>query len=197
MNVNDVLELTLYQRYLGTVEVRNVLHYVVSSVTTGDEGSLATAFNLDVLPLLLDVQHTGLSHYKQVVANITDGIGLSEIDLIPDQPGVLAGELEPPFVCYAFRKNRLTRQTRSGQVRFAGVPEGAVNNGLAGVLVRDDLDELAEALGSTISDGLGNTFSPAIIRKTATGGVAIINGIVNVEYVSISSQVTRKYGRGI
>lgn len=197
MNMLDLLELTLYQTYNSTVQVRNVLHYRVGSVGTADETGLTTAFIAEVLPLMLDVQHLTMEHQKMTVLNLTDNIGWADVDLIPDQQGVLGGEVEPPFVCYAFRKNRALRRVRSGQLRVCGVPEGAINYGLAGPLVEDDLDQLAVALGETIIDGTGGSYVPVIIGKNPDGTVRDFAGIESVEFVSISTQNSRKYGRGI
>lgn len=196
MNAQDILELTLYQKWNSTVEVRNVLHYRVSSVGTADESGLSIAFNLTVLPKMLDVQHSTLEHYRQTVLNLSDNLGWADIDLIPDQGGVLLGEAMPPFVAYAFRKNRATRSTRSGQLRVAGLPEGVQNFGLAESSIMDDLDELATALGQAISDGTGGLYIPVIVRKTAEGALGSWNAIDNFEFTAISSQNSRKYGRG-
>jgi hypothetical protein len=197
MNVNDCLELTLYQRGWTDVEIRNVLTYVVTAVGTGDEGTLADAFYDDVLPEMLAVQHVIVSHYKMTVSNLTDGLGYAENNIVPDVPGSLSGSAMPPFVAWAFRKNRLTRATRSGQLRVAGLSEGAQENGIAVAAIIDDLDDLAEKLYLPLTHASGASFAPCILRKTPAGGVDTINGIVSVEYVSVSSQNTRKYGRGI
>lgn len=197
MIVGDILEITLYQKYLDSVEVRNVLHYRVNSVGTLDESGLSIAFNLEVLPAFVAVQSATIQHYKQTVLNLTDNLGWADVDLIPDVPGDLAGDVMPPFVCWAFRKNRGTRLTRSGQMRIAGITEGAVGNGLAEASIQDDLDALAVALGQGINDGTGGVYAPRIVRKTATGVLDLANTIDSVEYVSVSSQTSRKYGRGI
>lgn len=197
MNVNDCLELVLFQRGWVDVEIRNVLQYVVTSVGSGDEGTLADAFYDSVLPAMLDVQHVTVSHYKMTVTNLTDGLGYAENVITPPAPGILSGSSMPPFVAWAFRKNRLNRSTRSGQMRVAGVSEGAQEGGIAIPTVVDDLNVLADALYDPLTHASGAAFSPCIVRKGPGNTVVTINGIVSVEYVGVSSQNTRKYGRGI
>ena len=197
MNINDCLELTLYQRYASTVEVRNILHYVVQAVGTSEEEGLVNAFIAGVLSDMRAVQSSAVTHYKMTVLNLTDGLSFADVILSPTQSGLLAGECLPPHDAWAFRKNRLSRTTRSGQFRVCGIPEGAQANGIASATITDDLATLADSLADTLSDGVGGSYAPCIVRKTLAGGVDTINGVLSVEYTAVSTQNTRKFGRGV
>jgi len=193
----DILELTLYQTYNSTVQVRNVMHYRVGAVGTADETGLATAFIANVLPSMLDIQHSTMQHYRMTVLNLTDNIGWADVTLTPAQSGVLAGEVMPPYAAWAFRKNRSLRRVRSGQIRVAGIPEGATNFGLSEATIDDDLAAFAAELGSEITDGTGGLYVPVIVSKNPDNTVRQFSGIDSVEFVSVSTQNSRKYGRGI
>lgn len=197
MNQNDILELTLFQRLFDTVEVRNVLHYKVTAIGALDEVGLATAFSAEVMTDFVDMQSTGIVHYKMTVLNLTDNLGWADVDIIPDQPGVVAGADCPPFTSYAFRKNRGTRTTRSGQLRIAGVPEGASEEGVIITAFKERADILAASLSGPIADGTGGSYGPRIASKNSDGSLRIANSIDSVEFVSITTQNSRKYGRGI
>jgi len=197
MNVDDTLELTLYQRLFDSIEVRNVLHYRVAAIGTMEEEGLATAFNLDVLPAFLDLQDNDIKHYRQTVLNLNDDLGYADVTLIPEQGGTVAGGADSPFVAYGFRKNRATRQTKSGQLRIAGVPEGASSGGILSPLFQTEVDTLATALGSAIFDGTGGRYLPLIVSKNPDGSFRARSPISDFQFVSITSQNSRKYGRGI
>lgn len=192
----DVLELTLFQRLFDEVEVRNVLHYSVSTVGALDEVGLVTAFSNHVLPIVTLIQTDALVHYKMGVVNLTDGVGFSDSDLVPDVPGGIAGSDAPPFQAYAFRKLRTDRSTRTGQLRVSGVPKAASDDGRLVSTFVSIVTACAGALSVSIDDNTGGTYQPVIVGKNTDGTVRAVNLVAGVEYASISTQNTRKYGRG-
>jgi hypothetical protein len=121
--------------------------------------------------------------------------------------GARTGECLPPFVCYAFRKNRVSSAVRNGQIRIAGVSEGDQANGVVAGGMTAALNAVATLFQTTISFGGGQTalFQPRIFRAgrpAGPGGVppAVIQAdfeIQSVVYTRISTQNTRKFGRGI
>lgn len=193
----DILELTPFQTLFEAVPVRNVLGYEVMSVGSLDEAGLVLAFTQEVLPAILEIQSDALIYSRIEVVNLTDGIGFSDTDLVPDQPGEIAGSDAPPFQVYAFRKLRTNRSTRTGHVRLGGVPKAASDDGILTPTFETIVENCANALSATIGDSLSGTFRPVIIGKNADNTVRATQPVASFEYASISTQNTRKYGSGI
>lgn len=191
---DDILELTLHQVLFDTIPCTNVIHYRVANVGVMDESGLLSAFAADVSPVMRGLQSSDLAHVKYTVLNLSDDLGYADTVWQPPLLGAVAGSDGPPFVTFAFRKNRNTRRTRSGQMRVAGVVEGASEDGILSGAFEDDVNALATALGQLLQDGTGGTYVPVIVSKAKDGTMLATNAISSFEYTRIGTQNSRKYG---
>jgi hypothetical protein len=197
--IGDLYAVKDYQLYAANVNCLNVYYYKQTAGVGGAE-ELVNAF----LPVITDyicyiqseiVGHTRLGAYN------TD----SELDWFETIPvgaaGQRGGDALPPFVCYAFRLNRASTGSRHGQKRYVGVCEPDQVNGITTGTIQTALGALASKLEDTNQDLDGNAWELQIVRKIppvppSTTWLYAEFPIASVQFVSISSQNSRKYGRG-
>lgn len=189
------------QVYAGQ-ECLNVYYYqqLVGEGVGADE--LIDAFVGSVIPLIINLQVNTLEHTEIAVINIDNDADYATRGLTEDNFGTLTGDGMPPYAAWAFRYNRTTRAVRNGQKRIGGVDEASQVEGVAISATIIDLNLAAAAMGDTIEGDPGFTFIPRIFHKAVgdptpplSDGTAYPVG--SVSYVSLSTQNTRKFGRGI
>lgn len=124
---------------------------------------------------------------------------------VPDTPvsGLVSGDTLPPYASWGFILRRTTKITRNGAKRFWGVPESMQVNGIptagAGVL----LPSLADFLGAQqFHTAIGTppiefTLTPEIVRKNALGEMTLHQHVYDGQFRAITTQNTRKFGRGM
>jgi len=104
-------------------------------------------------------------------------------------------------VTFSFRYARTSLAVRNGAKRFAGVPETYQENGVivAGTPTTN-VNATAAVLDDAISDGLGTTFIPVIMKKTRIPPEGEFESwlyeeftTAGVTYSHIGSQNTRKF----
>lgn len=197
----NVYELRVFGRLLGQ-ECLNVFHYRQTSATAVDNSSedLIDAYREVVRDPILTIQASQYTLERYEAANISvvgpDFYALSE-------PAPLAGgrvgDVISSFQAWGFRYNRATRLSRNGWKRIAGVIEADSTNGVLNPAINALINAAAAAMAIDITGTLYNvSFEPVIYRAvpTSTGqlpGAFPING---VNYVRITTQNTRKVGRG-
>lgn len=197
MAVGDLWKLIDVQNLAGQ-QVLNVYFYeeVTSPTLLSPPLALIQAFRDSVVAPLALIQATELIHINYLVENTDNPAEFGS--LAASSTGAVSAESLPPFCAWAFRLNRTTRVIRNGQKRFAGVPESLQDNGTitaAGLALAIPVaDALSQNIEQTVPDG---TWSPRIVHRNATIPVtytAYAFGLA--QYVSLSTQNTRKIGRG-
>jgi len=197
MAVGDLWRL-VDKQFLTAQTVLNVYFYeeVVSPTTLTPPLALVQAYRDKVITPLLAVQSIALSHVQYSATNLDDPASFGVFDLI--EAGGVGSESLPPFVAWAFRLNRATRVVRNGQKRYAGVAESDQVNGEATGAALTRLNAVASALDDPLEqatpDGswvLRIAHALGTIPETYTP-----YPVASVSYSRISSQNTRKFGRG-
>jgi len=199
MATDDRFELILNGTVLGK-NTRNVFYYLQSNGPTNGAMILAqewTAQHFDPLRALISTSAILTSVECKNLDNPED----FHVEDFGDETGNVAGDCMPPFVTFSFRYNRATLLVRNGAKRFAGVPESSVVNGVvpAGAVLTA-LQAFAELLDEPVTDGLGATFIPVIMRKTRVPEVGEFEEFIyaefplaDVQYAHIGTQNSRKF----
>lgn len=211
MAINDLYRVTFIQSYgLAGPEVRNVWYY--EQILPGDpEGAneLLNLFNFYVVPLMEDVQNEAIRYHNLLVENIIPGFDYSSLGYTPaTQGGSRTGNCLPPTDCWSFRFNRESTASRHGQKRIAGVSEADQSNGVAETGIVGALNALATGMQVNLVSAGPNTtaYEPRIFRA-GRPGYTIPEKVVpaklqadfpvgTVQYVTIGTQNSRKFGHG-
>lgn len=197
MAENQIYRLTDRQTLHGQ-ECLNVYHYKAGA---GDSSSLdlIAAFINDVFPAIDDIQNIDLAHVRLDCVNLDTGLDYLEYVHGTPWMGVVTGEAMPSFVAWGFRLTRADRQSRHGYKRIPGVSEGDINDGVATAPAAANLIGFAAVLAGTIQASGGNCeYTPVILKTTGTPADPVYTDypIAGVQYVRVTSQVTRRVGRG-
>lgn len=112
------------------------------------------------------------------------------------------GEFLPAFCAAAVRLTVATRATRPGQKRFVGGTEGDNLGGVWSAAYIALIDALAAKFDSTITLGVPvatGVLDPIVVRINRATGAIVTDQLVvgHLTNPNISSQVSRKIGRGI
>lgn len=205
---NDILQLTLEGQYSSPGnQVRNVFQYEVhvaapfSLLLYGQE--LIDEWFADFTPFMQDITSNQVGYLSMSVVNLTDPLQIYEAPFTDPAAGGVTGDCLPPFAAWAFQLRRTTAATRNGAKRFAGVPESLQLNGepTAGAAV--SLQAMATWLGNpstlTLDNGveISVEIQPVICRKDETGALIASQYVSSAQPRGVSSQNTRKFGRGI
>lgn len=198
MAVGDLWRI-IDRQLLSAQQCLNVYFY--EEMTSPTEGTpadaLTVAFIQSIEAVIKNFQSSSCLHFQYEVTNLDD----------PDQfgtfsnatTGTVASEALPPFVAWAFRLDRASRLVRNGQKRIPGVPESLQVNGEPTSAALALLNLGAVALGGDISAIAPNgSWRPRIAHRLGTVPETYTPyAIAGASYSAISSQNTRKFGRGI
>ena len=199
MALGDRYRLDDLQTYLSQ-GCLNIYFYKWISGSGGGAADLIAAWEDAMLDPITDIQVASLTHVAIQSINVDDVTDYGLDVPVTNNVGNNSGQGMPPFVCWAFRYNRATRAVRNGQKRIPGVPESGVEDGVASSGSLDALAGVATAMaGTLVSDALCH-YEPRIMRRVFDPGTGIttytdfpISGVI---YTRVSSQNTRKFGRG-
>lgn len=203
--VGDIIQITDVQSYLGQ-EVLNVYFYRMDSFENGVTLEIVVD-NFQVLALtpIKAIQHSSLTHVTLIGKNLTNGIDITE------QPvgvaGIAGSDPLASFYAVSIRLVRTTAVTRHGAKRYAGLTEQWVNgNTLMGdgpALVQDVCDFIGAPM--VVSGTLDQDFvaTPVIVGRFPAGSpdagaldLSKINVVASAQYIRLSTQTTRRAGRG-
>jgi len=185
---------------INTQSIQNVFAY---ELTDGAGGAVTfnATFEAQILPLIQAVI-VGDTHFDEIYTVNLDDPADYELHVL-DVSGLVAGDAMPSFVAWEFEYVRSTRAVNNGRKAFGMVSETSVTGGEADPLIADELDDLATALSAPlVGTGLTPTWEPKIFRRPGTyaSGVQAPPGaffpISTVRYRRVSTQSTRKVGRG-
>jgi hypothetical protein len=200
--VGDRFLLTLRGESVTNAQaIQNVFAYEL----TAGAGSCVDLNTVWVTTVLISVQNitsTGFIINDISTVNLDDP---SDFDIHSiGSAGIKVGDQMPSFVAFEFEYQRATRAVNNGRKAFGLVAESTVSNGGADAGIITDLNILAGQLESPIiSLAPAATWTPRIFRRPGTyaSGVTPPPGamfpISGVQYRRVSTQNTRKTGRGI
>jgi hypothetical protein len=208
--VGNILKLTDTQFYLNQL-VENIYFYRVDEVPTPPEGVglyeyIASRFSVIVATPAARLQHNALFHKIIRVDNLSNGIDFFELAV--SLQGQVAGEGASSFEALNFVLRRSTKATRNGSKRLGGLSEASTNaNSFVGSA--SDLAVFEAALASPLltSDATPDPFAtPVIVGRQKTINdegkevyvldLAKLNPIQSAGYTAVSTQRSRKLGKG-
>jgi len=130
--------------------------------------------------------------------NLVDLGDFDSIDTSGEGQGTQTGDMLPFYNNFTYIYKRKSRGNRNGWKRFTGVPESAQAAGILNSGFVTAVAALATALQTVLTDGDGNAWSPRIYRAP-TIAVPDFDSfpIAGVEFHSLSTQNSRKFGRGV
>jgi hypothetical protein len=174
----------------------NVYYYGTDEVSA-DAADLGGAFIDDVIPVWQDIVVGGTASVAVDVEGVKGTGELYHADITAG--GTRVGEALPPYVAWAFRLNHAARTERNGYKRFGGVSETDVEFGVATSAMTSPLDAMAGQLSAGLP-GDTPVFVPVIQRRYQDKvklEVPTYWTFSDASYVSVSTQNSRKFGRGI
>lgn len=202
MAIGDIYQLIDWQEFAGQ-HCLNIYYYQLSTASGAAPYAedLATLFAAGPLVDIVEVQVSGLQHTQIVVTCPDDFSDFFTLPLVaPIGTGTAGTEGLPPYAAGSIRLNRATRELRNGQKRFAGPPESAQTNGTVTTAYTTAMNTIAADLAANLTGGsAGAVWVPRIVRKQRVPPYAITAhiGIAGAQFVALTTQNTRKIGRGI
>lgn len=159
----------------------------------GGAEDLALAFIESILPEILNIQSSGVTHDNIEVTNYDDLEDFHTEALTSANVGSRSGEALPRFNAWAFRILRASRNSKNGWKRFAGITETDQSGGVAAAGMSTALDAVAAVLGVRLSDVNGNSWDMKIPgSQFAAPGIPVPHPTAGSEYVKITTQNSRK-----
>lgn len=168
---------------------------------TGSHQALLDRFGDTQFPAIMNILSDYWRPVQLVVINLDDPTDYG--NLITAVGGQVTGEAEPSFVAAAFEIVRSSRAFNNGRKSFGPIAQADVLQNGPSDDMRARCNTLAALLLDPIADvDTSSSFVPRIWRRPGTyaSGVVAAPGQFNapsgVVFRSISSQLTRKSGRG-
>ena len=199
MPIGDRYELLDGQRFLAQ-DVINAYFYKATAGPSPSAGDLVTQWIFYVLPKILPLQSTLLVHQIIAARNLDNPLDFFATPLIAGNVGTSGGQAMPPFVAWAFRLLRTRTDVHHGAKRIAGITENQQVDGVVEPAFQTTVDDFASFYGSILPNVNGNLYAPVIMRRVLDENKHLIGyddfpaGLG--QYVRISTQNTRKFGRG-
>jgi hypothetical protein len=200
MAQGDVYYLVHNQTWYGQQVINK--YWYRQTTSAGDAQGLTQAWIEDIYPLVKAIQTVDVVHLTVAAYaydNLTDFFNASLLS----ETGALTGDPGRPYEAYAFRLTRTTRETRHGQKRYAGVSDDLVTQGVPIAAQITRLAALQAVLDDTITAGASlGSYEPVIVRidrNTASptyGQILAVNLVSGSNFVRVSTQNSRKIGRG-
>lgn len=214
MAIGDIYGITLVSGFAGNIAEQVFFYELTSGSSSASAPDLAAEFRDEAVPLIGNVIQTDVPIYSTRTVNLFDDVDWEEFVYNPVITGARVGQAMPPFVVAAFQSAKPSSSQAPARKRFGALSESDVQgNGLQDVSAYfTALTALATKLGEPMITGTGNTYNPVIVKRikyTTTGGKtayrlpeslveAITFPAVNWSWDNIvTSQITRKLGRGI
>lgn len=203
----DVFQLIDRQTVRGQ-EVLNVYFYQQAAATAGNGAEqLVTSWIDQMLPSVLLFQATDVLHSSVEAKNLFNE-SEAYTELISEPGGSGSSDLMTTFNAVGFQLIGDNAAVRDGAKRYAGIYDGAVQDGvITDGTVIPQLDDVAELLATGLLVGLApDVFLPVIVGRILSGGVyrlptnsgeAVVSQVIDALWnPEVTSQVSRKVGRG-
>lgn len=199
--LGDLLQISCFQEFLGE-QMMNVFYYRYFSAPSVDNTiyeELADDFSDIVITAMRGIQVVQVEYTKLQVKNLSNGIDFHERDL--DFTGTISAttdQLEPSFMALAWQLVRDSLVTRSGSKRVGGLIEGSIaGNEFVGSYTQ--IDPITAAFGANLHAGIIEVAAPVIVKRpipVPAGSSYLYSSVTDVIFKGVSSQNTRKKGRG-
>lgn len=199
MPIGNRFELLDQQSYLGQTVI-NAYFYRAVAGTSISAVDLISHFVFYMLPALVAIQNDSLVHQLIACRNLDVPTDFSVFAPLSGNVGLVVGDGAPPFVAWAFRLNRTRTDVHHGAKRIAGVSEPWVTDGVADASILASLNAFSGLYQANLVGVDGSNYEPRIMRRLLDSSGHLI-GYEDFEagsasYVRVSSQNTRKFGRG-
>lgn len=204
--VGDIIQISDVQSYLGQLILNVYFYRIVSFEAAVDLQVITNAWQTQAAGPIAGGQQAGLVHERTIAKNLSNGI-----DILEDVWGLAgsqSGEGLASFYALGFRLVRSTALTRHGSKRIAGIPEAFVNgNSLVNPAGTTYAAAVVGFIGAdlVVSGTLDNDFvaEPVIVGRFPQGDpnageldLSKINPILNAQFIRVTTQTTRRAGRG-
>lgn len=206
VSVGDVLQITDTQVFLGESMLNVYFYEVMVATDVPDYSTVRIAFEDLIIEGMIPFQSAFCEHVRVTIKNLTNGLDIAEFPVEFD--GAVSGEASQSFVSLSCRLVRSTALTRHGSKRIGGLSEGLLNgNGLAtGAIesIQPFVDKLA--LPIEVDSEVFGQFEarPVIVGRFLQGesnagelDLSKINPVASAQFIRLTTQATRRAGRGI
>jgi hypothetical protein len=198
--LNDLVSI-FHKSTLNGNEADNSFTYRVTSITgTPDLAQVCRDQHSVLWTHLQNYQFAGLAYTENRWLNLTNTLEFHNEPL--GGTGAASGDILSYQDALALRLNRTTRVTRNGQKRYGFITDAFAVGGawtFTGTQIAQlEADNMADVASS--GSGWSITLRPVIVGRNSTGGFDLsrVNSIQSVTLNPIvSSQNTRKFGRGV
>lgn len=204
--VGDVIQIIDVQTYLLQT-VQNVYEFFVYELTgTVTLEEIALEWVDTVLTPVRNIQADDINHDYLAVKNLSNGVDIW--DETTNLPGVVVStNPSPSFVAVGIQLLRSTAITRHGGKRISGISDDNITgNSLVGVALTNMpalLTALSAELNVVGADGTASLY-PVIVGRYPQGSpnagemdLSKLNPIQGAQFKRVTTQNTRKAGRGI
>jgi hypothetical protein len=204
--VGDILQISDVQMYLGQTVLNVYFYEMVSLESLTDYGDVQGAFKLGVIDEVRTMQNSGLTHTTIIVKNLTNEVDIGEYAY------TVTGDLEDEglqsFTALSIRLVRSTGLTRHGSKRIGGLTEAMVAGNVLSAAGNALIGNVVDALEADLVVD-GTVDHDFVARPVIVGRFLItdpnpgeldlskINPVSAAQFIRLSTQTTRRAGRGI
>lgn len=194
--VGDIYKLVTTFSYLGQVCQNRYYYKQISLEEDNEAEDVQNAWLLGVYPAMKAVQADDAVLFQIYTINLMNPVDFIESP-ITGATGDLTGPPMPPFVTWTYKLNRNDRTFRPGRKAVVGVTEDRVTEGVADASIIDDLNDLAVAFGDILVTPIaGASMRPNLVREVVGLPPSASCQVTSAQYVAVSTQNSRKFGRG-
>lgn len=196
MAIGDRFQLIDAQYYLGQ-GILNVFHYKAIAGSTPNAQYLVAGYLVSVMTPMRACQDVDMEHISITALNLDDTSDFWVEVPTSGNLGTYTGTHPlASWVALSFMYHRADRAVRNGWKRIAGIDEEVVagNEVVSGFMTT--VNALASAFASTI-DVSGTQYVPVIVRKNVVPTASLDFAITGVSFRALTTQNTRKPGRGM
>lgn len=204
--VNDIIQITDVQTYLGQTML-NVYFYRIEELGSAvSYEDITNLFQTQIVLNVVPVQNNNCVHTSAIVKNLTNGLDLFED--VSTTPGTVSTESGPSFVALSFRLVRSSLATRHGSKRIGGLDETVYAGNSLAIAFNTAVATIATKIGGPLlQESAGDEdilLQPVIVGRYHSGspnaGELDLSNVVDVsaaQFIRVSTQVTRRAGRGV
>lgn len=195
--VNDVLHLQFEQDYLGA-NIMNSLWYRVKQIVSGQiVPAVLDSLLTQLIVIIKQLQATTLTHYQQVVVNLSDGLTTDKFNIVRFGDDT-TGEEVASFIALGYKKQVSSKLTRPGSLRIAGLREDSVIGNAFPPSVLTAILAIGNSLSGdkSANDGGANSaiFEPVVVGRLPNGTFDLtkVNPVIGFGVPRLTTQNSRK-----
>jgi hypothetical protein len=206
ISVGDIVQITDVQSFLGQTLLNVYFYELMSKEAAVDLVDLTNAHQLLVQDVVKTIQSTLLTHTLTQAKNLTDGLSIFDDPIV--KAGTRGGDGTPSFTAASFRLNRTNAATRHGSKRIGGLSETDIEGNSVAAASVVNFTAVSAALEADLfaAGTLENDFvaRPVILGRFHLGDpnvgeidLSVVNPVDTVQFIRLTTQTTRRAGRGI